>query len=49
MRDDGAATAAPGAPGHGILGMRERAELLGGELRAGRSPDGWEVELRIPA
>jgi signal transduction histidine kinase len=27
-------------PGHGLTGMRERAELLGGSLRAGRGPDG---------
>src|SRR4051794_5158622 len=49
VRDHGAAPAAPAAAGYGILGMRERAELLGGRLRTGGSPDGWEVELRIPA
>jgi signal transduction histidine kinase len=27
-------------PGHGLTGMRERAELLGGSLWAGRAPDG---------
>jgi signal transduction histidine kinase len=28
------------APGHGLAGMRERAELLGGSLSAGTAPDG---------
>ena len=26
--------------GHGLVGLRERAELLGGVFRAGRTPDG---------
>jgi DNA-binding NarL/FixJ family response regulator len=35
--------------GHGIRGMRERAELLGGELRVERGPaGGTSVELRVP-
>jgi PAS domain S-box-containing protein len=37
------------AGGHGIRGMRERAELLGGELRVERPPEGGTlVELRVP-
>jgi signal transduction histidine kinase len=48
----------PGAPvvvgpsaggGYGLTGMRERAELLGGELRTALTPDGFRVELRLPA
>ncbi|MER8186237.1 histidine kinase [Kitasatospora sp. NPDC094015] len=35
--------------GYGLLGMRERAELLGGELRAGEVDGGWRVLLRVPA
>lgn len=36
-------------PGFGLLGMRERAELTGSELRHGPTPDGgWEVALRLP-
>jgi signal transduction histidine kinase len=31
------------APGHGLAGMRERAELLGGSLSAGTAPDGGFV------
>ena len=35
--------------GYGLTGMRERAELLGGSLQADRTPDGFCVELWIPA
>ncbi|MGI5417605.1 sensor histidine kinase [Actinomadura luteofluorescens] len=45
---DGAASA-PGGPGHGILGMRERCRLLGGEFDAGPTPGGgFEVAARLP-
>jgi signal transduction histidine kinase len=38
----------PGA-GHGLLGMRERAAMLGGTLRAGPAPDGgYEVAAYLP-
>jgi signal transduction histidine kinase len=35
--------------GYGLTGMRERAELLGGELLAQPTHDGFRVELRLPA
>ncbi|GAA2686677.1 sensor histidine kinase [Streptomyces aculeolatus] len=36
--------------GHGLLGMRERAAMLGGELAAGTAPDGgYEVTAVLPA
>jgi signal transduction histidine kinase len=35
--------------GYGLTGMRERAELLGGELRAEPTQEGFRVELRLPA
>jgi signal transduction histidine kinase len=35
--------------GHGLAGMRERAELLGGTLTAGATPRGFRVELQVPA
>jgi signal transduction histidine kinase len=36
-------------PGRGILGMRERCHLLGGELSAGPRPHGgFEVRARLP-
>ncbi|MEW2488998.1 sensor histidine kinase [Streptomyces sp. NPDC048411] len=43
----------PAAPsqsmGHGLLGMRERTAMLGGELAAGATPDGgYEVTAILP-
>ncbi|GAA0576340.1 sensor histidine kinase [Streptomyces crystallinus] len=35
--------------GYGLLGMRERAELLGGSLEAGPENEGFVVRLRVPA
>ncbi|MEA2827032.1 MAG: hypothetical protein QOG43_1471 [Actinomycetota bacterium] len=45
----------PGSPpdpddGHfGLVGMRERARALGGDLEAGPTADGWRVDARLPA
>jgi signal transduction histidine kinase len=33
---------------YGLVGMRERAVALGGELTAGPTVDGWRVSCRIP-
>lgn len=45
----GVSAAGPGRPGHGLIGMRERAAMAGGELRAGPMPDGgFEVFARLP-
>ena len=35
--------------GYGLTGMRERAELIGGSLRATPTADGFRVELWIPS
>jgi signal transduction histidine kinase len=36
-------------PGHGLIGMRERVELYGGEFQAGPKPDGsFRLHARIP-
>lgn len=54
VRDDGVGpggAATPAAPGggHGLVGMRERVAVYGGELEAGRARDGgFEVIARIP-
>jgi len=45
--DDG--TALPtGDPGRGLLGMRQRVTLLGGEFTAGRVTTGYHVWARLP-
>lgn len=48
--DDGrGAAAADDGQGHGLVGMRERVELFGGELRTGpRRGGGYEVRARLP-
>jgi signal transduction histidine kinase len=49
VRDSGPGSAADAA-GHGLLGMRERAAMVGGELRAGPGPrSGFLVEAVLPA
>jgi signal transduction histidine kinase len=40
---------APQAGGHGLLGMRERTAMLGGEFTCGPTPDGgYEVLATLP-
>jgi signal transduction histidine kinase len=36
------------APGHGIIGMTERAQAFGGEVRAAPGAGGWTVRATIP-
>ena len=53
VRDDGArglnGHAPPSGSGHGIVGMRERAALFGGELEAGPAAGGgFLVRARLP-
>lgn len=51
VRNDAPAHAEPasGAPGYGLVGMRERAELTGAALRYGPTDDGgWQVALEVP-
>jgi signal transduction histidine kinase len=49
VSDDGKARARPGVPGHGLVGMHERASGLGGTLEAGPGPDGgWQVRATLP-
>lgn len=48
VRDDGA-RAGRGRDGYGLAGLRERAALLGGQLRAGPGGEqGWRVEAELP-
>ncbi|MFD4641314.1 sensor histidine kinase [Lentzea sp. NPDC058436] len=49
--DDGIASGVPvgGSGGYGLVGMRERVELLGGSFSAGRrEPTGWTVRADLP-
>ncbi|TDB72500.1 sensor histidine kinase, partial [Actinomadura sp. KC216] len=51
VRDNGPGPAAGGAgpAGHGLLGMRERAAAVGGDLRTGPGPvGGFLVEATLP-
>jgi signal transduction histidine kinase len=38
----------PRRASYGVVGMRERAAALGGELTAGPTPDGWLVTCTLP-
>jgi signal transduction histidine kinase len=35
--------------GNGLASMRERVERTGGTVHAGPTPDGWRVDLEVPA
>lgn len=50
VRDDGAAGPTGHTPaGYGLVGMAERASVLGGTLQAGPDPDGgWTVSALLP-
>ena len=51
VRDDGPGGGGDPASssGHGLIGMRERVALFGGQLRAGRDPaGGFSVHARLP-
>jgi signal transduction histidine kinase len=46
---EGAAVRAAGSPGYGLIGMIERADLLGGTVEAGPDPErGWTVTAVLP-
>lgn len=51
VADDGGLPAVrevPSGGGHGLTGMRERVEVLGGTLSAGPSGKGWRVATMLP-
>jgi signal transduction histidine kinase len=50
ITDDGRGAASGRGGGHGLIGMRERASLLGGSLQAGPRTDaaGFEVVAHLP-
>ncbi|MET9604090.1 histidine kinase [Streptomyces sp. NPDC006512] len=52
ITDDGSATTVPAQrdfPGHGLMGMRERATIYGGGVTVGPRPHGgYQVDLTLP-
>jgi signal transduction histidine kinase len=48
VADDGPPRPAGAEPGTGLVGLRERVELLSGTLVAARSPVGFTLDVRIP-
>jgi signal transduction histidine kinase len=50
VRDDGEAATAASSTGFGLVGLRERAEHVGGRLVAGAAADrGWVLRIEVPA
>jgi signal transduction histidine kinase len=46
--DAGGSQPSGGVGGVGLIGMRERVEVLGGRLMAGPEPGGWRVSAVLP-
>jgi signal transduction histidine kinase len=49
VRDDGTGNGASDGPGHGLVGVRERVKIYGGEMTAGRADGGgFVLSTRLP-
>jgi signal transduction histidine kinase len=49
VHDDGRGAAGSGGLGHGLVGIGERVKIFGGEMQAGRTPQGgFSLRARLP-
>jgi signal transduction histidine kinase len=49
VRDDGVGSAPSDGLGHGLIGIRERVKIYGGEMNARTAPDGgFVLSARLP-
>jgi signal transduction histidine kinase len=49
VRDDGRGSSTSDGPGHGLVGVRERVKIYGGEMTSGAGPDGgFVLHARLP-
>ncbi len=48
VRNRGGRMVTGSGQGHGLIGMRERAQSVGGSLLAGPVPGGWSVDVTVP-
>lgn len=48
VRDNGVGAGTPRRTGHGLIGMKERARLLGGSVVAGPEDEGFSVVASLP-
>ena len=48
VRDDGSASTTKAGPGHGLVGVRERVKIYGGDMTATATDHGFVLRTRLP-